>query len=101
MDQMMQPQGMMSGGVTPAPQPSTEYEGAYNGTVDVMGTPVEVKNGAAEVKGQRFFVSNNGMVVVNEKKQIVGFVEGGKFKKNTPEHIELLKAQGLIEGSAK
>ena len=98
----MQPQGMMSGGTTPAaPQRPQEYEGAYNGTVDVMGTPVEVKNGTAEVKGQRFFVSNNGMVVVNEKKQIVGFIEGGTFKKNTPEHIDLLKAQGLIEGSEK
>lgn len=93
MNTSTQSAGMLS---TPAPaQP--QQQGAYNGTVDVMGEPVEVVNGVAEVEGEKYFVSNNGKIVINSKHQVFGYIEDGVFKPLDRQHYEMLKAEGLIE----
>lgn len=81
---------------TPAPaQP--QQQGAYNGTVDVMGEPVEVVNGVAEVEGEKYFVSIDGDMVANIKGQLIGYVEEGKFKPNDAEHLDELRQKGYIK----
>lgn len=86
-------QGMMS--------PPKANGQTYNGTVDVMGTPVEVKDGVAEVQGHKFYVSNDGQMVADEQGRLVGFVQDGKFQKNTNEHLKMLLDKGLIQEGGK
>lgn len=94
MNTSTQSQGMLS---SPMPQPNPQQQGAYNGVVDVQGTSVRVIDGIAEYDGERYFVSNNGQMVVNEKRQVLGYIEDGQFKPIDANHIATLKRQGLIE----
>lgn len=51
----------------------------YNGTVDFMGHPVEIKNGIGDIEGHGVYVSPGGEVVADDKGKIMGRVENGKF----------------------
>ena len=87
-------QGMLS-------QAQPQQQAAYNGTVDALGTQVEVKDGVAEVQGHKFYVSNDGQMVADEQGRLVGFIENGVFKKNTNEHLKMLLEKGLIQEGGK
>ena len=52
---------------------------AYNGTVDFMGTPIEIKDGIGDIEGNKIYVSPNGEVVADSTGKIMGRVENGKF----------------------
>lgn len=78
---------------------SPQAQQGYNGTVDVMGKPVKVTNGVAEFDGQQYFVSANGLLIVNNKRQVVGYIEDGEFKPHDAKQLQWLKEQGLIEGA--
>lgn len=52
---------------------------SYNGTVDFMGTPVEIKEGIGDIEGHKIYVSPGGEVVADDKGKILGRVENGKF----------------------
>lgn len=71
--------------------------GHYNGTVQYQGKPVIVKDSIAEVGGERFIVSDDGRIVVNDQRQFVGTIQNGKFMPVTPELIEQFKQEGVFE----
>ncbi len=81
-------QGMMGG------QPQS---GGYNGGVVVDGKQVQVTEGVAEVGGQRFLVSDDGSMVVDQNQRIVGYIQDGQIRPMDAEHAEKLKQMGLTE----
>ena len=68
-------QGMLSS--PPQQQPQA---GGYNGVVDVQGQKVQVSGGIAEYDGERYFVSDNGEIVMDKARKPLGYVEDGVFK---------------------
>lgn len=92
------PNRMMTEG-TPARQNSSDpslSHGGYNGTVDVQGQQIEVKNGVVEVEGKPYFISDNGAMVVNHLGKLVGHVTDGKFEVITPEYMNKMAEAGYI-----
>jgi hypothetical protein len=81
-------QGMMGG------QPQG---GGYNGVVVVDGKQVQVVEGVAEVGGQKFLVSDDGSMVVDQDQRIVGYIEEGQFKPMDAERASMLKEKGITE----
>lgn len=77
--------------------PQAQAGGAYNGTVDVKGQSVQVKDGIAEMGGKRYFVAIDGSVVMNEQRQVVGKVVNGKFEPTDEAHIAELRKKGIVE----
>jgi len=108
------PQGMMSGvNVAPMPQgtdPTTSH-GKYNGTVDVQGQPgggyngvvsvegqqVQVSEGITQFSGKQYLVSDDGSMVVDQERKIVGYVQNGQFKPMDAQHAAMLEAKGITE----
>lgn len=89
MDQSQAPmQGMMGG------QPKT---GGYNGVVSVEGKQVQVTEGVADVDGQKFLVSDDGSLVIDQNRRIIGYVQDGQFKPIDAEHAAMLKKKGVTE----
>lgn len=82
-------QGMMSAG-----QP--QQQGGYNGEVSVMGNPVMVTGGLAEFNGGKYYVSDNGEVVIDQKRMPIGYVENGEFKKMDKQQADKLRQMGLF-----
>lgn len=77
--------------------PQAQTSDAYNGTVNVNGNPVQVKDGIAEMGGKRYFVAIDGSVVMNEQRQVVGKVVNGKFEPTDEAHISELRKKGIVE----
>jgi len=67
----------------------------YNGTVDFMGTPVEIKDGEGDDgEGNKVFVSPDGAVVADAQGKVMGRIENGKFvviDKNQGDQLEQSK----------
>jgi hypothetical protein len=82
------PQGMMGG---------QQQGGGYNGVVSVDGKQVQVVEGVADVGGQKFLVSDDGSMVVDQNQRIVGYVEEGQFRPMDAEHAAMLKEKGVTE----
>lgn len=77
---------------------NADMKDAYNGKVDVSGHEVEVKDGEVEFQGKKFFVSNNGEMVIEEQtKKVVGRIENGKFVPMDAAHETKLREQKLVE----
>jgi hypothetical protein len=101
-----QPAGMM-GQMTPeqAPvQPSAEPQaaapqsGGYNGTVTLDGESFEVKGGVVQDEdGETFYISDNGEMVVDSERNIVGYVKDGEVLPLDEEHLEVLREMGVLE----
>ena len=53
-------------------------EAYFNGTIDVQGQKIQVKNGQADFQGQTYKVSKEGQVS-DPKGQMIGRVDNGKF----------------------
>lgn len=69
----------------------------YNGVVSVDGKPVQVSEGVADVGGQKYLVSDDGSMVVDQSQKIIGYVEQGQFKPMDAQHAAMLKAKGMTE----
>lgn len=101
-----QPAGMM-GQMTPdqAPvQPSAEPQaaapqsGGYNGTVTYEGEQIQVKGGVLQDEdGETFYVSNDGEMVVDNERNIVGYVKDGEILPLDDQHLEVLREMGVLE----
>ena len=76
-----------------APQASV---GKYNGSVDVQGEPVQVKDGIADFQGEKFFVSANGEMVITKDGQFIGKVEAGKFVQADQKMIDGMVKSGQL-----
>ena len=99
MNTSTQPQGMLS---NPQAQeqvtPQAEQEmGFYNGTVDVMGTPVDVVNGVANFEGEEYHISKDGSIVADLERNIVGYIVNKVFHEIDDAHLAVLEQQGVIE----
>lgn len=70
---------------------------AFSGTVSVNGQPVEVQNGVAEFGGKKYYVSNDGEIVADEKGNFIGMIQDGVFARGTKEMAAELKAKGILE----
>ena len=91
------PQGMMGGqAVAPMPQGDRSSVG-YNGIVLVDGGQVPVSKGVADVGGKKYLVSDDGSIVIDQDRRIVGYVEAGQFKPMDAQHAALLKSKGVTE----
>ena len=101
-----QPAGMM-GQMTPeqAPvQPSAAQpeqppkSGGYNGTIMLDGEAFQVKGGIIEDEdGETFYVSDNGEMIVDGDRNIVGYVKDGQAYPLDDEHLEVLREMGVLE----
>lgn len=101
-----QPAGMM-GQLTPeqAPvQPTAEQapqkpqSGGYNGTIMLDGEAFQVKGGIIDDDdGETFYVSDNGEMIVDGERNIVGYVKDGQAYPLDDEHIEVLREMGVLE----
>ena len=85
--------GMMTG---QGGDPTTSH-GAYNGTVDVQGQPVQVQNGVAQVEGKPYFVSDNGAMVIDQQGKLLGHVVDGQFEVVTPDYMNQMAQLGHIQ----
>lgn len=84
-----QPTGMLSG------QPQQQQ--GYSGEVDVAGSKVTVSNGVAEYDGKKYYVSNNGEMVLDENRRLVAQITDGKVVAPSKQLIEMLREKGWIE----
>jgi len=89
---MMQP-----GADAPTPDQQGQPGGGYNGVVSVNGEQVQVSEGVAEFGGKKYLVSDDGSIVIDQDRRIVGYIENGQFKPMDAEHAALLKSKGITE----
>lgn len=82
--------GMLSSGMA---QPQ---QAGFNGTVMYNGTPVAVRNSVAIVDGEKYIVSDDGSLVVNERGELAGIIQDGTFIEATPEIVDQLRQQGVF-----
>lgn len=78
-------------------QPAPQQSAGYNGVVEVAGQQVPVKHGVAQFQGDFYFVSDDGMIVSDQTRKIVGSIDGGQFKPLTQDHLQRLRDMGYIE----
>ena len=71
--------------------------GRFNGTVQSDDGPIVVKNGFAAVDGQMFMVSDNGVLVTDEKGHVVGVIVKNHVKELTPELTNQLRSRGYVK----
>ena len=74
---------------------------AYNGTVDFMGTPIEIKDGIGDIEGNKVYVSPNGEVVADSTGKIMGRVENGKFAVIDKNQASTMEQSKMAERGAK
>lgn len=70
----------------------------FNGVIDVEGQPVRVVDGVVDFEGERFFVSDDGHVVIDKDRRFVGIIQNGKFVLGTPEVVDQLRGSGIFHG---
>ena len=90
MPQEMPQGGMMQGAEDP------NKASRFNGVIQSDEGPIEVRDGIAQVGGDVYFVSDDGMIVVDKNQNIVGVIRNGKVQQVTPEIADQLKQQGLV-----
>lgn len=71
--------------------------GGWTGTVEHDGEQIGVKNGLAHFNGQVYIVSDDGRLVVDQNKRLVGVIQNGKVENPTPEIIDQLQRQGATQ----
>ena len=69
----------------------------FNGTLQSDDGPIVVKGGFAMVDGQLFMVSDNGIVVTDDKGRVVAAIVKNRVKELTPELINQLRSRGFIK----
>lgn len=69
----------------------------FNGTIQSDDGPIVVKGGFAMVDGQLFMVSDNGIVVTDDKGRVVAAIVKNRVKELTPELINQLRNRGFIK----
>ena len=81
------------------PLPSQEENDLppYNGVVDFAGEDIEVVDGAFEAGGETYVVADDGSMVMNSKRELLGRVENGVFIEVDDEQIARLKDLGMLE----
>jgi len=80
------------------PQAAAPQSGGYNGTVTYEGEQIQVKGGVLQDEdGETFYVSNNGEMVVDNERNIVGYVKDGEILPLDDEHLEVLREMGVLE----
>lgn len=82
----------------PVEQTAAPQQGGYNGIVTLDGESFEVKGGVIhDEDGETFYVSNNGEMVVDGERNIVGYVKDGQVFPLDDEHLEVLREMGVLE----
>lgn len=71
--------------------------GRFNGTLQSDDGPIVVKGGFAIVDGELFMVSDDGVVITDQKGNIIGVVSNGRVMELTPELINQLRSRGYIK----
>ena len=71
--------------------------GGYNGVVSVEGQQVQVPEGIAQFGGKQYLVSDDGSMVVDQERKIVGYVQNGQFKPMDAQHAAMLETKGITE----
>lgn len=91
-------QGMMTGAQNDSPDPISHIgKEGFNGAIDVEGQQVHVVNGICTYDGNIYFVSNNGEVIVDTGRNVVGYVDNGVFRPTDESHMQQLKKMGVLE----
>jgi hypothetical protein len=73
----------------------------YNGTVDFMGTPVEIKDGVADDgEGNKVYVNPDGSIVADAHGKVMGRIENGKFVVIDKNQAGQLEQNKMAERSA-
>ena len=83
--------------LSPQPTQQPQQSAGYNGTVSVEGKSVQVSGGIAEFDGEKYYVSDDGSMVVDGQRNVIGYVESGQFNPIDKPHLDLLKSKGYLE----
>ena len=101
MNAPMPAQGGMMGQPTQGggPLPSQEVNNLppYNGVVDFDGEKIEVVDGSFKFEGIIFHVSDDGSMVMNSERDLLGRIENGVFIEVDDEQISNLRNAGMLE----
>ncbi len=101
MEQPTQPTGMMgqlpSNAAPASPEPKSDAQAGYNGPIVIDGDPVEVKQGVGVYDDEEFYVSDDGSVVIDDERNIVGRIEGDTFVPVDEAYAEKLREMGVLE----
>lgn len=79
------------------PQSKPQQSAGYNGVVSVNGEDVVVQGGVAQYDGKTYYVSNDGDMVIDGSRNIIGYVDGGKFKPIDQAHLNMLREKKYLE----
>lgn len=69
----------------------------FNGIIKTDEGDVKVVNGMGKIGGETYYISDDGLLVVDAKQRVVAVVINGKATPLTPELIDQLKAAGLVK----
>lgn len=69
----------------------------FSGTVQTDEGPITVKEGFAVIDGKLFMVSDDGVVVTDEKGHVVAVISNGKAYPLTPEIVNQLRSRGYVK----
>jgi hypothetical protein len=69
----------------------------FNGVVQSDEGPIVVRNGIAQVGGDVYFVSDDGMLVGDKNGGLVAVIIDGKVIEPTKEIIDQLRQMGKVE----
>lgn len=90
---------MEDGMMSPQSQPEqTEQQSAgYNGVITVNGDEVDVKGGIGVYQDDKFFVSDDGSMVLDEERNLLGRIENGTFVEVDEAQMEAMQQDGRLE----
>ena len=68
----------------------------YNGTVNVDGTKVPVKNCVCEYEGKQYFVSKDGKYVMDMNRQVIAKIIKGNLTPLEKSDVTEMRQMGII-----
>ena len=69
---------------------------AFNGDVDVEGEKIHVKDGICHYDGETYLVSDDGGLIIDMNKEVMGRIENGKFIPRDDQYLQQLQAKGIL-----
>ena len=69
----------------------------YNGIISVEGEKIKVSEGVFEYDGESYYISDDGSMVVDRERNIIGRIENGIFKEIDDDQLKTLRDKGMLE----
>ena len=69
----------------------------YNGIISIEGEKIKVSEGVFEYDGESYYISDDGSMVVDRERNIIGRIENGIFKEIDDDQLTTLRNKGILE----